>query len=107
MSEISQKARDAAASAMFEDSEIFRLAITSGMMDDHKFVQAFAQFQRQIEAATVERCAKVAETYGLVQADLGQPEYEGQSGFFGLTIFDNRRGNESAIATAIRAKVKP
>lgn len=50
----------------------------------------------------LEEAAKVAECWGYSQHDFG-PHDPDKGGFSGLTTFDNRRGNEAAIASAIRA----
>lgn len=61
---VSQEAREAAAD-LYEANGVlsreFIQDIRGGHRDGLKDVQAFAQFQAQIEAATVERCAMVAD----------------------------------------------
>lgn len=106
-------------------SELARFIIENGWDGKYKPVTTAVYHEKHIEAmrseiehlrlslsearATgrregMEEAAKVAETFGLIQVDFGD-EAEGNI-FSGLCTFNNRLGNENAIAAAIRAAME-
>lgn len=101
---VSQEARDHAADYLGfgkERETDYHRQIRSGEFD-HPLAYAFAAFEQSIRDKVKEEAAAVAENWGYRQVDLGEPEYEGQPGIWGITTFDNRKGNEADIAAAIR-----
>lgn len=103
---VSQRAREMAAD-IWRDyaAKVGEVIVERCMRDgglDEGLPSILARFEAEIRADERERSAKVAEDHGFTQVDFGEPSDPNQPGIFGKTTFDNRRGNEASIATAIR-----